>query len=291
MKAIILIVAGLLALVTAPARAKDFAVGPQYDSTHVYVAPADMDRFVASIIATFGGAAGKRNLVQVTPTSSQALSQIVQTPIGIISVFGFTTPIPYPFGGERTGYLVTDLDAAVAAARARGASVLVEPFPDPIGRDALIEWHGGVGMQFYWHTVTPHYPDLAAIPENRVYLTRGDADAFIRDWIGFSHGRIVSDNPSAPGSLIGRPETIVRLVRIRSAYGDMTVLASDGALPWPYGRDVTGYTVPDLAATLEKARAAGATLLVPAHDADGRQTAMLQFPGGYIAEVHGPSGP
>src|ERR1700686_1356254 len=32
------------------------AVGPQYDTTHVYVAPADFDRFVASLLATFGGA-------------------------------------------------------------------------------------------------------------------------------------------------------------------------------------------------------------------------------------------
>ena len=31
------------------------AVGPQYDTTHVYMAPQDFDRFVASLIATFGG--------------------------------------------------------------------------------------------------------------------------------------------------------------------------------------------------------------------------------------------
>ncbi len=30
------------------ARAVDVAVGPQYDTTHVYVAPQDFDRFVAS---------------------------------------------------------------------------------------------------------------------------------------------------------------------------------------------------------------------------------------------------
>src|SRR5262249_51351178 len=29
------------------------AVGPQYDTTHVYVAPEDFDRFVASLVATF----------------------------------------------------------------------------------------------------------------------------------------------------------------------------------------------------------------------------------------------
>jgi hypothetical protein len=30
-------------------------VGAQYDSTHVYVAPDDLDRFVTSFKATFGG--------------------------------------------------------------------------------------------------------------------------------------------------------------------------------------------------------------------------------------------
>jgi hypothetical protein len=33
------------------------AIAPQYDSTHVYVAPEDFDRFVASFVATFGGTA------------------------------------------------------------------------------------------------------------------------------------------------------------------------------------------------------------------------------------------
>src|SRR4029077_11594460 len=31
------------------------AVGAQYDTAHVYVAPADLDRFSDSLIATFGG--------------------------------------------------------------------------------------------------------------------------------------------------------------------------------------------------------------------------------------------
>ena len=30
------------------------AVSPQYDTTHVYVAPEDFDRFTDSLIATFG---------------------------------------------------------------------------------------------------------------------------------------------------------------------------------------------------------------------------------------------
>src|ERR1700745_1105760 len=149
----------------------DLAVGPQYDTTHVYVAPEDFDRFVASLIATFGGKTTKEGVFTVTPTPSSTMSQLVLTPAGSISVFGFKTPIPYPFGMERTGYLVTDLDGAALAARAAGADVLVSPFDDPIGRDAIIQWPGGVNMQLYWHTTPPSYPVLQTIPENRVYVS------------------------------------------------------------------------------------------------------------------------
>jgi hypothetical protein len=36
----------------ATAATPNVAVGPQYDTTHIYVAPQDFDRFVASLIAT-----------------------------------------------------------------------------------------------------------------------------------------------------------------------------------------------------------------------------------------------
>src|SRR6266536_2380644 len=104
------------------------AVGPQYDTTHVYVAPQDFDRFVASLIATFGGTTTKQGVFTVTPTPSSTMSQLVLTPVGSVSVFGFKTPIPYPFGLERTGYLATDLDEATRTAVEDGADVLVSPF-------------------------------------------------------------------------------------------------------------------------------------------------------------------
>src|SRR5712692_9170898 len=104
------------------------AVGPQYDTTHVYVAPEDFDRFVASLLATFGGTTTKQGVFTVTPTQSSTMSQLVLTPVGTVSVFGFKTPIPYPFGLERTGYLVTNIDEAVRAAKATGADVFVAPF-------------------------------------------------------------------------------------------------------------------------------------------------------------------
>src|ERR1700731_2019798 len=123
------------------------AVGPQYDTAHVYVAPQDFDRFVASLIATFGGKAAKEGVFTVTPTPSSTMSQLVLTPAGTLSVFGFKTPVPWPFGGERTGYLVTDMEGAVRSAKADGADVLVSTFNDPIGQDAVVQWPGGVNMQ------------------------------------------------------------------------------------------------------------------------------------------------
>jgi hypothetical protein len=253
------------------------------------VTPADFDRFVASFLATFGGTASKQGVFQVTPTPSRTISQVAMTPVGMVSVFGFETAIPFPFGAERTGYLVTDLDAAVAAARKAGAIQLVAPFPDAIGRDVLLQWPGGVTMQLYWHTTKPSYAPLATIPENRIYLTSDAADVFISSWLAFSRGDIVSDDKAAPGGEIGKPEATYRRVRLTSGYGAMTVLISDGALPWPYGREITGYAVANLAATLAKASGAGVETIVAAHAEAGRQSAFVRFPGGYIAEIHAPA--
>ena len=80
-----------------------FSVGPQYDTTHVYVAPEDFDKFVASLVTTFGGNTTKEGVFTVTPTPSKTMSQLVLTPAGSLSVFGFQTAVPYPFGAERTG--------------------------------------------------------------------------------------------------------------------------------------------------------------------------------------------
>jgi predicted enzyme related to lactoylglutathione lyase len=262
------------------------AVGPQYDTTHVYVAEADMAAFASSFTATFGGRATTPATMTVTPTPSSTRFEAVQTPAGSLSVFGFTTPIPYVFGAERTGYLVTDMDVAIEAAKAAGADVLVAPFPDPIGRDAVIQWPGGVNMQLYWHIKPPSYPPFATIPDNRLYLSKEKADVFVRDFLAFSHGAVTADDAAAPGVEIGRPGESFRRIRISSAFGNAVVLVTDGHLPWPYGRELTGYQVADLTATLAKATASGAKVIVAPYQADHRQAAIVQFPGGYIAEVH-----
>jgi hypothetical protein len=80
-----------------PAAGPSIAVGPQYDTTHVYVAPDDLDRLTDALVATFGGTKSRASLTSVTPTPSETMWQAVFTPVGTFSVFGFKTPIPYPF--------------------------------------------------------------------------------------------------------------------------------------------------------------------------------------------------
>lgn len=262
------------------------AVGSQYDTTHVYVAPVDVDRFVESFLGTFGGQSTKQGIATVTPTPSSTSTQLLQTPVGTVSLFGFRTPVPHPFGLERTGYLVTDLDVAVKAARAAGADVIVDSFPDPIGRDAVIQWPGGVNMQLYWHTTAPNYAPFQTVPENRVYVSGDRADTFVKDFLAFSHGKVVSDTKQAPGVEIGRPKESYRRIRLESTFGKMTVLVTDGHLPYPYGHELTGYEVANLGDTLAKAKAHGVKVLVEPFTSEGRESAVVEFPGGYVAEIH-----
>jgi predicted enzyme related to lactoylglutathione lyase len=262
------------------------AVGPQYDSTHVYIAPSDMDTFVNSFVATFGGQPSKPSVTNVLPVYSSTKFRYVISPVGMLSVFAYTTPIPYPFGQERYGYLVSDMDEAIKEARAAGAEVIVEPFNDPIGRDAVIQWKDGVKTQLYWHNTPPSYAPLKTIPDNRIYISPDRADEFVSNFIRFSHGKVIEDNKKANGAEIGRPNYIFRQIRIESPFGKMQIMVTDGHLPYPFGYDITGYQVDNLNDTLAKATNAGAKILSKPYDAGDRNTAILQFPGGYIAEVH-----
>ena len=292
----ILLISSLLTGVSA-AVAKDAAkqpaslvgVGAQYDTTHVYVSPEDVDKFVTSFLATFGGQSTKQVVATVTPTASSTTSQLLQTPVGTVSLFGFKTPIPYPFGVERTGYLVTDLDQAIEEAKAAGADILVATFPDPIGRDAVIQWPGGVNMQLYWHTTKPSYAAFETVPENRVYISPEQVDAFTRSFLRFSRGKVVSDDAKAPGVEIGLSRETYRRIRIESVFGKMTAFVTDGHLPYPYGRELTGYEVANLKDTLAKAMGAGAKVLIEPFTSDRRESAIVQFPGGYVAEIHAPA--
>jgi hypothetical protein len=269
-----------------PAAGPLIAVGPQYDTTHVYVAPEDFDRFTDALVATFGGTKSQASLTSVTPTPSETMWQAVFTPVGTFSVFGFKTPVPYPFGVERTGYLVSDFDAALASAKANHADVVVAPFSDPIGCDVIVAWPGGVYMQLYWHKTPPNSASLRNIPENRLYVSPDRANDFIRDFGAFAQATVVFDDQKAPGIEIGRPNEVYRRVRMHSQFGKIAVLATDGHLPYPYGREITGHEVDDLSNAVMKGKAAGASVVIAPYSVAGRRAAMLQFPGGFIAEIH-----
>lgn len=60
-------------------------------SSHVYVAPGEVEAFATSFLATFGGISTPQVIVTVTPTPSKTSSQLLQTPSGTISLFGFRT--------------------------------------------------------------------------------------------------------------------------------------------------------------------------------------------------------
>jgi len=178
------------------------------------------------------------------------------------------------------------MNDAIHAAEETGADVLVAPFNDPIGRDAIIQWPGGVNTQLYWHTTAPSYAALQTVPENRVYVSPGRVDAFVRSFLAFSHGSVVSDDPHAPGVEIGKPGETYRRLKIESKFGKLTAFVTDGHLPYPYGREMTGYEVTNLAETLAKAKAAGVDVLVPLYTTAERNAVIVEFPGGYIAEIH-----
>ncbi|SCF95303.1 hypothetical protein [Streptomyces sp. Ncost-T10-10d] len=104
----------------AAAPASATAIGPQYDTTHVYVTPGAVDAFVAGWGTTFGGTHRATILTTVTPTPSKTESELVMLPVGNLSVFDFGTPAPYPFGAEWTGWLMSDFDKGRPTGQAGG---------------------------------------------------------------------------------------------------------------------------------------------------------------------------
>ena len=184
----------------------------------------------------------------------------------------------FQFGEERTGYLVTDMDRAIKAARSAGAEVIVEPFKDPIGIDSVIQWPGGVKMQLYWHFKPSTNPPLETIPDNRVYVSQDQADNFVRSFASFSGGKVIADDKQADAGEIGRAGETYRRIRLTSLFGNVQVLVTDGHLPYPFGREVTGYAVQDLSATLERARTAGVRILRGPYATHERNSATWNFP-------------
>jgi hypothetical protein len=119
-----------------------------------------------------------------------------------------------------------------------------------------------------------------------VYISPWRLADFLKGYVAFSHGKIISSDSHAPGVEVGRPNETVWRVRIESQFGKLTVFMSDGHMPYPYGRETTGFEVANLAETLAKAKGLGVKVLVEPFKSGDRTAAMVEFPGGYIAEIH-----
>ena len=77
---------------SAAAGPRDVSVSPQYHSTHVYVAPVDIDAFVISFTATFGGNASAQIVSNVMPVPASTQFRYIWTPVGTLSTFALLSP-------------------------------------------------------------------------------------------------------------------------------------------------------------------------------------------------------
>lgn len=267
---------------SAPAR----AYGVEYDATHVYVQHGKLNDFITSWEATFGGTNNPPTVFGITPTPSKALASIIHSPVGLLAAYDYQTPVPFPFGAEQTGFGVHDPDSAVRLARRAGATVAVAPWTGPVGREAVISFPGGFSSQIWEQFDMSGFTPVTTQPEFRVYLSEDTISAFLASYLRFTGGRVVSDVRAADGGEIGAPRTTYHRLRLKTPFGNTVVLANQGDWNYPYGRDTTGYSVTDVVATVAKATANGATVLSGPYRSKDRTSVLLQFPGGYIAEIH-----
>jgi hypothetical protein len=83
---------------------------------------------------------------------------------------------------------------------------------------------------------------LETIPDSRVYLSPDCAELFLRDFVKFSRGKIITDDPKADAGEIGRPGESFRRIRLESGFGRMQVMVTDGHLPYPFGQRIDRLT-------------------------------------------------
>src|SRR5580700_6666499 len=102
-------------------------------------------------------------------------------------------------------------------------------------------------MSYCWGLACVH--SLVKVPENRVYVSVDGAEDFLHSFLASLGGRVVSDEATASGIEIGRPQITFRRIQLESTFGKLVAFVTDAKLPCPYGRETTGYEVADLTST------------------------------------------
>jgi hypothetical protein len=131
-----------------------------------------------------------------------------------------------------------------------------------------------------------YYPPLADQPDLRLYVPHGSVDSFLRSYLNFTKGQVTADDPKADGAQIGVAGSTYRRVTTSSKYGNTVIIGNDGHPPFPFGREASGISVRDLALTLTKATQNGASVIWGPYGSPAGHSAVVQFPGGFITEVH-----
>jgi hypothetical protein len=127
---------------------------------------------------------------------------------------------------------------------------------------------------------------LITIQEQRVYVSPDNVAAYISGYLRFTGGQIIKVLPLADGRDIGQPGETYQRFYLKSSVGVVDVLVTNGQLPFPYGKEHDGFQVSDVVVTVQRAVNSGATALTDPIFANGRTSAIIEFPGGFIAEVH-----
>lgn len=263
----------------------DTGHGPDYDSTHIYTTMADVDPLTEQLVAVFGGEVKTYGELNICPQPSLAVVSVILSPYGLLSTFAFSTPVPYPFGQDKHGYRINDRAEMVARADAAGLDLAVAPFDDLGGLQVILRLPGGSALQLYEPPAEMGFPVVQHVPEARLYLGPRTIDPFLEAFATVTLGSVVRDDREADASEVGHEGTF-RRVEFESGYGRLLVLQTNGHQPYPYGWDFTGFAVDDLARKLDAATIAGAQVLIEPHEANGRTSAMVQFRGGFVAELH-----
>ena len=262
------------------------AVGAQYDTAHVYVAPADLDRFSDSLIATFGGTKSQKAELTITPTPSKTNWQAVLHSGWHVLCVRFHDADPISVR-PRTNRLPRDR---------HGCS-------DPIGESQRSRRCRGTVQRSHWarchRSVAGRHIYAALLAYDRAELREARQGPRKQGVRVTGSRRCVC--PRFRG-VLAREDRLRRPERTRRRGGptkgylppraDQLHIREDRraryrwTAPYPYGREISGYEVANLADTVSKAKATGATVLVDPYTADRRQAAIISFPGGYIAEIY-----
>ncbi|MCU1719535.1 hypothetical protein [Pseudomonas sp. 5P_3.1_Bac2] len=264
--------------------------GPQYALPHVFMYPDQLPVFIDKFLAVFGGTADPISDVNLAAVPATMQFTDLQTSVGAISAQAYKdNAAPFPMGKEAVGFGVADMDTAVQVAQAAGAKIL-RRWTVFGNQEAMIEWPGGVRIQFYAYAGEVPVIEIKESTSNTRYYLEPDAAAqFVGTFVAATGGTVLSD-AYYPSEEIGIAGTMFRRAQLSSSLGLVNVIELTrelrDQLRYPHSEIKTDFVVADLNAVVAKAREADVDVLVrPEYSDPNSRRAVLRFPGEYVIEI------